>query len=570
MDPPGSDHPSASRRTSLLGGLGVAAATLALMIATEPRLAIVMDEGYTLGREARVRDWLRAMRDPASFARSWRPVAANEDLVQQGWPSPPPAGILDSRGKLLSPRAMSRFWPFAREEPHGHPPFYAIVGLAGDVLAPSWAPLPRARLGPMIAFSLTGGALFTFLARRRGLWAGAAAVGAWASQPRLFAHGHYAHYDALLACLWVGSILAFLKAVEPDERPSANPRWGWVVVFGLLAGAAAATKLTGWFLPLPFVAWALLARDRRAGRALTVGGIVAVLTTYLLIQPWWGDPLGGVEGFLGSNLTRGRTTYIPTQFLGQIYLTPQGSLPWYNTLLWTAFVTPVGFLALAIAGAGWAVRNARARPIWTLVVVHWAALLILRALPHTPGHDAERQFLPAFGCLAICAGLGAAWIVERLGRWGKALVAAAIAEGAASVALMMPVPLSYYSPLVGGLPGAARLGMEPTYYWDALSDAALDRLNRGTAPGESVLFPVITGSLRHLAQTGKLRPGLLDVATAEHAGIAPAWYVVQNRPGAFTPQDRALVARAKPEDVLVSKWGVPLIWAFPRLEPPRP
>jgi hypothetical protein len=135
---------------------------------------------------------------------------------------------------------------------------------------------------------------------------------------------------------------------------------------------------------------------------------------------------------------------------------------------------------------------------------------------------------------------------------------------------MMPVPLSYYSPLVGGLPGAARLGMEPTYYWDALSDAALDRLNRTTGPGESVLFPVTTGSLRYLAQSGKLRPDFLDVATAEHARVAPAWYVVQNRPGTFTPQDRALVARARPEDVLVSKWGVPLIWAFPRLEPPRP
>ena len=32
---------------------------------------------------------------------------------------------------------------------------------------------------------------------------------------------------------------------------------------------------------------------------------------------------------------------------------------------------------------------------------------------------------------------------------------------------MMPVPLSYYSPLIGGLPGAAAIGMEPTFYWDS-------------------------------------------------------------------------------------------------------
>jgi hypothetical protein len=47
------------------------------------------------------------------------------------------------------------FWPFGREEPHSHPPFYALVGLTSDGLAPSWGLLPRARLGPMIVFSLT-------------------------------------------------------------------------------------------------------------------------------------------------------------------------------------------------------------------------------------------------------------------------------------------------------------------------------------------------------------------------------------------------------------------------------
>ncbi len=146
------------------------------------------------------------------------------------------------------------------------------------------------------------------------------------------------HYDRpALACLWVGSILAFLKAVEPDGRASANPRWGWVVTFGLLAGAAAATKLTGWFLPLPFLAWALIYRDRAApGGALAAAGVVAALSGLCAHPALVGRPRsGGSRGFLGSNLTRGRTTYIPTQFLGQVYLTPQGSLPWYNTLVWT-------------------------------------------------------------------------------------------------------------------------------------------------------------------------------------------------------------------------------------------
>ena len=56
------------------------------------------------------------------------------------------------------------------------------------------------------------------------------------------------------------------------------------------------------------------------------------------------------------------------------------------------------------------------------------------------------------------AGLGAVEIVGRWPKFAKWLVGISLIEGAASVALMMPVPLSYYSPLVGGLPGATSAG----------------------------------------------------------------------------------------------------------------
>jgi hypothetical protein len=188
-------------------------------------------------------------------------------------------------------------------------------------------------------------------------------------------------------------------------------------------------------------------------------------------------------------------------------------------------------------------------------------LLVLRALPHTPGHDGERQFLAAFGCLALISGLGAGFAVERLKFWGKTVVAVALAEGSLSTALMMPVLLSYYSPLVGGLPGATRLGMEPTYYWDALTDRAVDWLNQHTRPGQKVLFSDYPTSFRYLRLSGKLRAAALP----REPGLW-VWYVVQNRPGWFKPEDRALVARAEPRNVLVAKWGIPLIWVFPYRE----
>jgi len=527
------------------------------MLATEPRLAIAWDEGYTLGREARLRLWFQALRDPAAFAASWTPPI--EELVQQEGSPPPPASKVDSRGELLAdPDVLAWFWPFAREEPHGHPPFYALLGLAGDFLTPGRSDLSRGRLGPILLFSFCAGALFHFVGRRWGWWAAGASAGAWALQPQVFGHGHYALYDGPLTCLWLLAVLAFVKAVEPGEgegrRRADAP---WIIALGLALGCAMADKLTGWFLPLPFLAWAAIYRSGRAFRTLAIGVGVGLAVAYLLQPPWWAEPIAGPLRFFQSNLSRAQTISIRVQFLGTIYDTPRESLPWYNTILLTALTTPVGFLLLALAGSWRAVVRWKVEPILLLFLGHWLFLLALRAMPRTPGHDGVRLFLPAFGMLALLAGPGAeqfrAW-VGRLSRW---LVGASLLEGALSVAVMMPVPLSYYSPVVGGLPGAAKLGMEPTYYWDALDADALAWLREKTEAGRTIRFSTFPSSWLYLRRTGGLPPKLAPLDPG-----SPQWYVVQNRPGAMHPWDRILIARTRPAHV-VTKFGVPLVWISP-------
>ncbi len=140
-----------------------------------------------------------------------------------------------------------------------------------------------------------------------------------------------------------------------------------------------------------------------------------------------------------------------------MFKTPAESLPWYNSLLWTVVATPVGFLVLAMARLV-RFQGRKPEPFGVLVLLNWGFLLLLKAMPHTPGHDGVRQFLPAFGMLALMAGLGARALIDRFGRWGKGLVIVAVGEGVVSLAVMMPVPLSYYSPIIGGLPGAERIG----------------------------------------------------------------------------------------------------------------
>jgi 4-amino-4-deoxy-L-arabinose transferase-like glycosyltransferase len=537
-------------------GLAAIVVCLAIMILSEPFLSIVWDEGYTLGREGRVRAWFRALLDPEAFAESWQPPL--EDLVPPNRIPAPQSEKLNTRAGLMSPDVLDWFWPFARDEPDGHPPVYALVGLIGDFLAPTWEPLPRARLGPMLFYSLTCGAIFSFFRSRYGFWSAFAAASAWIFQPHLFALAHYATYDGLLTSFWTGCLLSFVKAVERRGHGDlATPRWFWVGVFGALLACAMGTKLTGWFLPLPFIAWMIIYRDRRGFWALVLGTLLAIAILVFLIPPWWHNPLLGLDRFLQSNLTRAKTTPLKTLFLGTIYETPTGSLPWYNTALWTLMVTPVGFLALALVGVMRAIARARTEPLTALFLIHWTFLMVLRGLPHTPGHDAVRQFLPAFGVLALLVGLGADFIPRRLARWGKSLIVVAAIEGAASVGLMMPVPLSYFSPLIGGLPGAAAIGMEPTFYWDALQPEILEWLNANTAPDQKVMFSRYPTSLLYLRHTKQLRVNILPGELGEWA-----WYVLQNRPGAFRPMQRDLIARSHPA-VVFRKWGVPLLWVFP-------
>jgi MFS family permease len=542
----------------VLSSVAVGLATLGLMLATEPRLAIVWDEGYTLGREARLREWFRALRDPASFAAHWTPPAL-ELVQQQVGAVPPRPDQIDTRSKLLfDTRVLAYFWPFAREEPHGHPPFYALLGLLGDVLAPTWQDLPRARLGPILLFSLTAAVLFSFMAVRWGLGAAVAAASAWVFQPNLFGHGHYAAYDAVLTSLWVLAIVAFARATS-GEPSGGRDIVGWIAVlgFGLAVGCALATKLTGWFLPLPFLAWAALVRDRRAFRVLTIGLLVAGAVLFLLNPPWWTEPVAGVSRFLRSNLTRGKTIPIPVQFLGTVYQTPNESLPWYNTVVWTVMVTPVGFLVLALAGMIRVLGRWRTEPIGLLILANWILLVALRAMPHTPGHDGVRLFLPAFGVLALLVGIGANLLFERLGRLAMLAVGAALVEGVVSILLMMPVPLSYFSPIVGGLPGAARLGMEPTYYWDGLTDEARTWLRSHTGPGQTIEFATFPTSWLYLRQTGDLPRKVAPIDPGR-----PAWFVMQNRPGAWSESGRVRAERSKPA-FTVRKLGVPLVWVFP-------
>ena len=103
----------------VVSGMAVGLATLAVMLASEPGLAIVWDEGYTLGREARLREWFRALRDPPRFAAEW---------------VPPTLELVQSVGVTASP---SRSGQYSRKAAfrHGRPGLFLAIRPRGT----SWA-----------------------------------------------------------------------------------------------------------------------------------------------------------------------------------------------------------------------------------------------------------------------------------------------------------------------------------------------------------------------------------------------------------------------------------------------
>jgi hypothetical protein len=86
--------------------------------------------------------------------------------------------------------------------------------------------------------------------------------------------------------------------------------------------------------------------------------------------------------------------------------------------------------------------------------------------------------------------------------------------------------LSYYNALIGGLSGAARAGLEPTYYWEAVTPDVRDWLGAHTEADGSVGFVFPAVSFEYLHRWGLLRPSPLT-----RRGEVPRWFVVMNRPG---------------------------------------
>jgi 4-amino-4-deoxy-L-arabinose transferase-like glycosyltransferase len=449
-------------------GLLLAAAFLAVLLATAGDVGFARDEGF----------YFQAARD----YQRWFDLLA------------------DDPGRAIGADAVAAHWRTNSEHPAlmkilfglSHRVFHDGLGL----LRPSTA----YRLPGMLAACVAVFVIFVWGAAIGGRAAGFFAAAAFALMPRVFHHAHLACFDVPITAAWLATCYLYWRSLS-------SRRFG--VAAGAVFGVALCIKLNAFFLPLVLGAHylALLAfrRLRPQGERgplprpwAFVWGLVLAPPIFVGHWPWlWHDTGARLGRYLAFHATH---AHYNTAYFGENVIaapTPI-SLP----AVMTAFTVPTTVLLLALAGAAIIVRRhprdrAPAHGGLALLLALCAVFPIaLISLPSVPIFGGTKHWMPAMPFLALLAGAGAARFAEavadRCGRLPRpAVVAAALALLLAPPLQQTwtshPFGLASYVPLVGGAPGAADLGLL-RQFWGYTTAGVLPFLNEEVPSGGRVYF----------------------------------------------------------------------------------
>lgn len=384
---------------------------------------------------------------------------------------------------------------------------------------PAVLSLTAARFAPAVAFALLVLLVGAWTTRREGPFAGTIAAAAVALTPRLFAHAHLAALDMLTTLLFVAAALAVAEAARGGRA------WQFALA-GVVWGAAMLVRLHGLLIAPPVVLWLIWRAIRQkptgcnpwawkgvwAPLAKSVAAWSAAgVATFFAGWPWlWLDPVTRFQQYLSSGASR---QMLHVFYAGRVW--SDHDVPWHYPWVMFAVTVPVGFLALGMIGIGARLRNGRARhtaakPARCTMLANGEGELLagmilfpllVFSLPGSHVYDGVRLFLMVFPFWAVWVAVGAKWLVARrakpqpaaapgnatAGRGFTLACWALVALQATGTILYHPCQLSYYNLLAGGLPGAARLGFEVTYWGDAVREPMLAEAAR-LSHGEPILL----------------------------------------------------------------------------------
>ena len=511
---------------------------LAWLLQTAGSLGFMRDEGFYFSAARAYGDWFELL-----------------------WQSP---------AQALAPSVVDRYWVVN----HEHPALIkSLFALSNRWFSGAFSETSQSFRFPAMLLSSAAVAL-TFVWGRRtlGRAGGLVAALSFAFMPRVFFHAHLACFDLPVCALWLVTSYVYMSSL-------ASPARGWLVGAGVAYGLLLDTKHNSWIFPFAVLLHFVLMqglpllRELRSGgawwRRLPLAWVSMLLLGPLLffaLWPWlWHDTVARLREYIAFHTGH---EYYNMEFLGRTYWRPP--MPRGYAWLMTLATVPLVTLTLSAVGA-WAARKPSEK---RSQYVFWAVCILVSYAPwlssRTPIFGGTKHWMTAYPFLCLFAGLGFTEVVAALGRWRARLPVQVTATAAAAGVLLGPLVmtlhshpfgLSAYTPLVGGAPGAASLGLNRTF-WGYTTQSLAPFINR-SAPKRGVVYVHDTAlqSFAMFQEDGRLRRDLTGSLDSGASDLA----LFQFEPHMSRVEQQIWVDYGSlAPDAVVSFDGVPIAWAYRR------
>ena len=533
-------------RFDLVVAGGLAGGYLVLLLATVRSLGYMRDEGFYVYAARVLELWLDrvSVEGGEAFSRVnidhfWNPIHEHPGLM-----------------KLLFALSHRLF--------HERLPLFSESGTAY-------------RLPGMLMASLAVGVTYLWGREALGRTAGLVSALSFAWMPRVFFHSHLACLDMAIASMWLVTSYVYLRAFT-------SGRLGLVIAVGVLYGLFLDTKHNAWLFPFALVGHLLFVRSYEKWKALPRTGalvpwaLLSVLglgpLVLWLVWPWlWFDTGERVLAWLKFHLGH---DYYNMEFLGRTYWKPP--MPRLYAWVMTLATVPAVTLALFAVGLfettrallrGVSGERAASDALWLLGLgVSYAPWLS----SDTPIFGGTKHWITAYPFLCLLAGRGFALARDelvkhffpggrRVPRVEGALAAACLLGPFAMTLHSHPWGLSFYTPLVGGAPGAASLGLNRTF-WGYTTGSLSAELDRRAPPGANVyVHDTALQSFEIMRGDGRIRPDLVGTLALPSSTLA----LYHHEPHMSRVEYETWILYGTVAPVAVGAYdGVPVTWLYER------
>ncbi|NUQ62817.1 MAG: hypothetical protein HUU20_10030 [Pirellulales bacterium] len=292
------------------------------------------------------------------------------------------------------------------------------------------------------------------------------------------------------------------------------------------------------------------------------------MATFFVGWPWlWAAPWTRLHHFLASGTQR-QTIHV--FYWGQVWA--DRDVPWHYPVVMFLVTIPLGLLLLGCLGIWSKRRSLRCDSLCAGSAGTLVFVLVTFMLPGAPVYDGVRLFLMTFPLWAVFVGIGAKWLVgASVPVWQRrhlglrmAVVALLVAAQGFGLLAYHPCYLSYYNLLVGGLPGAERLGFEMCYWGDALVEPILAEAMRHSGGKPVLMMPSLApfhgpGVRMSSPALADHRVDLMDgTARSTADGVGPRCLLVYRRradlpPSSGSDQEGRVLAEYRKQGVWLSR-----------------